>query len=203
MKNVLIFIGGAALGSVVTWKILEKKYRDLADEEINSVVEKFKKLSEIDQKTIEKLVDKEEKSPEEKIEETNDTQKVNYSKTTRRQPKVVPPVNLITDEDLDEEGYLKDVTEENRIIPYQIQEDDFGMIQFYGTKTLRYYTDDILADEVDAIFETRDIDLGPDALKYFDETDDDVMYIRDEDNEMDYEIIKEDISYSDVIKGNE
>ena len=34
MKNVLIFLSGAAIGSVVTWKIIEKKYKDLADEEI-------------------------------------------------------------------------------------------------------------------------------------------------------------------------
>ena len=46
MKNVLIFLSGAAIGSVVTWKIIEKKYKDLADEEIESVKETFKTRNE-------------------------------------------------------------------------------------------------------------------------------------------------------------
>ena len=42
MKNLLFFITGAAIGSVVTWKLIEKKYKDIADEEIASVIETFK-----------------------------------------------------------------------------------------------------------------------------------------------------------------
>ena len=42
MKNLLCFVAGAAIGSVVTWKLIEKKYKDLADEEIESVIETFK-----------------------------------------------------------------------------------------------------------------------------------------------------------------
>ena len=42
MKNLLCFVTGAAIGSVVTWKLIEKKYKDLADEEIESVIETFK-----------------------------------------------------------------------------------------------------------------------------------------------------------------
>ena len=49
MKNyvigILSFLGGAALGGVVTWKVLEKKvdekYKTIADEEIKSVKETF------------------------------------------------------------------------------------------------------------------------------------------------------------------
>lgn len=42
MKNVLIFILGGAVGSLVTWKLVEGKYKKLADEEIASVVGRFK-----------------------------------------------------------------------------------------------------------------------------------------------------------------
>ena len=42
MNKVLMFALGAAVGSLITWKLLEKKYKDLADEEIASVVERFK-----------------------------------------------------------------------------------------------------------------------------------------------------------------
>jgi len=46
MKNILIFLSGAAVGSVVTWKLLEKKYKNIADEEIKSVVDTFRKKEE-------------------------------------------------------------------------------------------------------------------------------------------------------------
>ena len=42
MKNVLIFVLGAATGSVITWKLVEQKYKKIADEEIASVKERFK-----------------------------------------------------------------------------------------------------------------------------------------------------------------
>ena len=42
MKYGICFIVGAGIGSVVTWKLLEEKYKKLADEEIASVVETFK-----------------------------------------------------------------------------------------------------------------------------------------------------------------
>ena len=41
MKNLLFFVAGAAIGSIATWKLIEKKYKDLADEEIESVKETF------------------------------------------------------------------------------------------------------------------------------------------------------------------
>ena len=39
MNKLFIFSLGAAAGSLLTWKLIEKKYKDLADEEIASVVE--------------------------------------------------------------------------------------------------------------------------------------------------------------------
>ena len=41
MLNVLLFITGAATGSVVTWKLIETKYARIAQEEIDSVKEAF------------------------------------------------------------------------------------------------------------------------------------------------------------------
>ena len=41
LSKVLIFAAGAAVGSVVTWKICKNKYETLAQEEIDSVKEVF------------------------------------------------------------------------------------------------------------------------------------------------------------------
>ena len=39
LSKVLLFVSGACVGSVVTWKLIEKKYQQIAQEEINSVKE--------------------------------------------------------------------------------------------------------------------------------------------------------------------
>ena len=53
MRDLIVFSLGVAVGSVVTWKLVEKKYKDLADEEINNVKEHFKSKLEEDQTKIE------------------------------------------------------------------------------------------------------------------------------------------------------
>ena len=44
LSKVLIFVAGAAVGSVVTWRLVETKYKKIADEEIKSVKEVFGQL---------------------------------------------------------------------------------------------------------------------------------------------------------------
>ena len=57
MDKAIIFIIGAGIGSLITWKIVEEKYKKIADEEIESVIERFKNREEL--KTL--LIDEEEK----------------------------------------------------------------------------------------------------------------------------------------------
>ena len=45
MKNVIIFSVGVGVGSLLTWMIVRGKYKKLADEEIKSVVDRFKNKS--------------------------------------------------------------------------------------------------------------------------------------------------------------
>ena len=63
MKNLLCFVAGASIGSVFTWKLIEKKYKDLADEEIESVIETFKNrkpriTKDNVKETVEKVINK-------------------------------------------------------------------------------------------------------------------------------------------------
>ena len=52
----LAFIAGAGIGSVCTWQLLKRKYELIAQEEIDSVKEKFKfdKESVIEEQSQEK-----------------------------------------------------------------------------------------------------------------------------------------------------
>ena len=194
MKNLLFFVAGAAIGSVVTWKLIEKKYKDLADEEIESVKETFKnRKSRITKdevkETVEKVINKW-KEPKETVEDIV-TSEGYYTEDEEE-----------TEED-DESNYTVDVDPGVEVIvPYVITPEQFGEYDEYGTKTLTYYADNVLTDEIDNPITSNEMItmIGPDALDHFGEYEDDSVYIRDEMNEMDYEILKSEKMFSEIPK---
>lgn len=192
MKNLLCFVAGAAIGSVVTWKLIEKKYKDLADEEIESVIETFKNRKpritkdEI-KETVEKVINKW-KEPKETVEDIVTAE--GYSIENEEE----------IDED-DESNYTVNVDNGIDVVtPYVITPEQFGEYNEYGTKTLTYYADNVLTDEIDNPITSDEmvIMIGPDALDHFGEYEDDSVYIRDEMNEMDYEILKSEKKFSEI-----
>lgn len=192
MKNLLCFVTGAAIGSVVTWKLIEKKYKDLADEEIESVIETFKNrkpriTKDNVKETVEKVINKC-KEPKKTVEDIVTSE--GYSIEDEEE----------TDED-DDSNYTVDVdTGVEVIIPYVITPEQFGEYSEYGTKTLTYYADNVLTDEIDNPITSEEMEtmIGPDALDHFGEYEDDSVYIRDEMNEMDYEILKSEKTFSEI-----
>ena len=192
MKNLLCFVAGAAIGSVVTWKLIEKKYKDLADEEIESVIETFKNrkpriTKDNVKETVEKVINKY-KEPKETIEDIVTAE--GYSIENEEE----------IDED-DESNYTVYVDPGVEVIvPYVITPEQFGEYNEYGTKTLTYYADNVLTDEIDNPITSDEMEtmIGPDALDHFGEYEDDSVYIRDEMNEMDYEILKSEKTFSEI-----
>ena len=177
MKNVFIFLGGAAIGSVVTWKLLEKKYSDLADEEIESVIETFnRKREELESKNEEKS-------------ESYDT--------------ILEDNNYITIDENDGEVEVKTTQKTSKksknIKKDQIRTitaDEYGELDDYGTKTWIYYADDVLSDEFDNVVETPSMFLG-EALTSIDKEDDESLYVRNDILKCDYEVIKSEKNYED------
>lgn len=191
MKNILIFVSGAAIGSVITWKLIEKKYKDLADEEIESVIETFK----------------------------------NRKNTPRNKEEIVEMVNNVLDKPLKNdikeisinEQYISSDQEESEddknsfidvetgievVPPYVIQPEQFGEYEDYGTKSLTLYSDGVLVDEInEPITEDLDVMLGADSLNHFGEYEDDSVYVRDDTNEIDYEILKSEKQFSEITIG--
>ena len=192
MKNLLCFVAGAAIGSVVTWKLIEKKYKDLADEEIESVIETFKNrkpriTKDNVKETVEKVINKC-KEPKEIVEDIVTAER--YSIENEEE----------IDED-DESNYTVNVDNDDEVVtPYVITPEEFGKYNEYGTKTLTYYADNVLTDEIDNPITSEEMItmIGPDALDHFGEYEDDSVYIRDEMNEMDYEILKSEKTFSEI-----
>ena len=174
--NVFAFLAGAALGSVVTWKLIEKKYKDIADEEIESVKEYYSKK--------ETALNNEVK----KAHILEGIQKNNYTKIV---------------EDLDynhsnEENNENKANIDNDI--YIIPPESFAENDDYKITTLTSYNGDkTLTNEHDEII--RDIEeiIGEDPSIHFGEFEDDSVYVRNDKLRTDYEILLDLRSYDEAM----
>lgn len=197
-KKVLIFALGAGVGSLVTWKIVETKYQQIADEEIESVKEYFKQKLE----AKERIVDV--KTFKDKIE------KPSITVYADGEEEISPSKDLAysLQEKIDELGYdnmeedVQDLDQDTPvreyIKPYVISPEEFG--EFGNTmKSMTLYSDGTLVDEDEQIIGDPESVIG-DGLEHFGDFEDDAVHIRDENIECDYEIIKDERTFSEVYK---
>lgn len=186
MKNLLIFLGGAGIGSVVTWKLVEKYYVDLANQEIESVVETFKaREEELSNRTIVK---------DEKIEsESLSKDKLHYDNTIDAMRYVSEDLmkleeNLINPKGEEIiEGTIGDIT--------IIAPEEYGNEEGFDAKSWTYYADEVLVDEYETVVENPNDIIG-DALTHFGEYEDDSVYVRNANQKCDYEILKSEKEYN-------
>lgn len=80
--------------------------------------------------------------------------------------------------------------------PYVINGLDFGELEDYKTVTLVYYKDKVLADEDGNVIKNFKEVVGPNALNNFSE--DGSCYVRDDNLKIDYEILLDERSFSEI-----
>lgn len=184
----VMFVLGAAVGSVVTWQYTKKKYEQIAQEEIDSVKEIFSRresAADVEIVTPEPQTAKVGK-PEEKPDITEYAARLeregytNYSNVSA--------------------GEKKEEQEAMEMKPYVISPDEFGEFEDYERISLSYYADQILADEDDEKVEDVDNVVGLESLTHFGEFEDDSVFVRNDRLKCDYEILLDQRTYSDVIK---
>ena len=185
-KNFMMFVLGVAVGSVVTWRYVEKKYEQIAQDEIDSVKEVFSKRE---------------------AEFTEDTEVQIKADNARGKSSIIEYAAH-----LHEQGYTnysdmvdekpEEVKEEPMSIdkPYVITPEEFGDLDDYETISLTYYADQILADDNDVIVDDIEDVVGFDSLNSFGEYEDDSVFVRNDRLKCDYEIMLDQRKYSDVIK---
>lgn len=161
LSNLIIFATGAAIGSVVTWKLIKTKYEQIAQEEIDSVKEVFSRRAEQEEKTVD-----EENSQVKEYEDLTEA--------------------YTTYSDNEEEKEVKDVEE-----PYVISPEEFGEKDGYEIRSLNYYTNGIVTDEFDQPIDNDDVDslIGLDSLNHFGEFEDDSVFVRNDYLETDFVIL--------------
>jgi hypothetical protein len=184
ITSFMMFIFGAAVGSVVTWQYIKKKYEQIAQEEIDSVKETFSKLNDSEKNNnagtiVERIKDK--PSVVEYAAKLRKQGYTNYSNT-----------NSFSEEEVDE-NMINDK-------PYVISPDEVGEFYDYDIISLTYYADHVLVDEDDELVEDIEETVGFESLNTFGEYEDDSVFVRNDRLKCYYEILLDKRKYSDVIK---
>lgn len=176
MNNKLIacgmFVIGAAVGSIVTWKLTKTKYEQIAREEIESVKEVYSRMA-----------NETEPEPEAKsmVEE--------YRKTVEDSGYI-----SLNKEEKKKEDTMTDA-------PYVISPEEFGEFDDYDIVSLTYYADGVLTDAMDDVMNDDDIELyiGANSLEHFGEYEEDSVFVRNNEFKIDYEILRDNRMFKDVV----
>lgn len=185
----LIFVAGAAIGSVVTWKMVKTKYEQIAQEEIESVREAFGRSIDED--------DTEESTEDESGIKGVDPDSPSVAEEIRGIVKKLGYVTELPEEEnptetTEEKEESKEEEEEEDMDskPYVISPDEFGDCE-YITVSLSYYLDGIVTNEQGKIVANTDELIGEDFADHFGEYEDDSVFVRNDRLGMDFEILKD------------
>lgn len=190
MNKLLIFLGGAAVGGLTATiyfkrKIdsLEEEYQKIATDAYNKYVGEFNSAA----KNVDEFA-------------------VNYpGGLTATINRNILGIDIGNDEDkyteiVKEYNNQEENETEDNIMPYIITPEEYGDDDDYDTKVLTAFTDKIVLDEDNCM---ADIEYFGDAINkkiYSKKNKDTSIFVRDENEKVDYEIIKENISYEDYSK---
>jgi hypothetical protein len=187
IKYFMAFALWGAAGAVVAWKLLEKKYKRIAEEEIDSYKELQNRkvdLSEV-------------------VEEFDEPENLEEQARLAAQAKEKPGIMEYADR-IKDAGYTnyatnsddKEVADVKKA--YVISPEEFGELEDYEKVDLVYYADGVLADDMDeVIYDIKDT-VGEDSLSRIGEYEDDLIHVRNDELRIDYEITLDTRNYSDV-----
>lgn len=179
----VMFAAGATIGSAVSWQLAKNKYKQIADEEIQSVKDAFsKKENDVNTKlsTANEMLKKNMVN-----NNVNSTSKDAY-KDILTTNKYLYSENTNAKKEVPETG------------PYVISPDEFGELDDYETISLTYYSDKVLADDMDQVIDDYLVCVGNDFMNHFGEYEDDSVFIRNDVRKCDYEILYDLRPYSEL-----
>lgn len=172
-RDVILFAVGAIFGSVASWLCLHSEYERRLKEDIDSVKETFGRLHS-------------------KTDISNDEQ---YTPT---QEDVDILKKTIESNGYKDYSHSKEEEEENTMNePYVISPDEFDELG-YRTLSLTYWKDKVVTDTDGNVIEDYDEHIGEDSLEHFGEYEEDSVFVRNDDEETDYEILLDERNYYDV-----
>lgn len=192
MNKTLLAIGSLIVGGVSGFFIgkfvYAKKYKQISDKEISEVREAYKSyfskkksVKPAPQKPFETRSTLQETQPKETVVTV-----VDYSEKYREEADQYRTASPVLDRK--EQPANSKITV---LTPEEFRESS------KNAKTLIYYKDGVLADTFGNVIKDINSEVGPEALKTFGLYDDESVYVRNDNNDFDYEIIRSPKTYGD------
>ena len=188
LSSVIIFCGGVFIGGFLTWDFFKTKYEKIADEEIASVKKTFEHREPRPDKNY-------------KVEEAlkGNDEYINVS------PGVAERIIKIIDSngyrnysntaiETDTKGGTADMELKQ---PYVITPEQYEDNVDYTKVSLTWYSDEVLEDDWGNVLDPDDV-IGSDALKTFGQYEKDSVFVRDDDEQIDYEVLLDTRSYKET-----
>lgn len=188
LSSAIIFCGGVFIGGFLTWDFFKTKYKKIADEEIASVKETFEHREPRPDKNYNV----------EEVPKGNDTY-INVS------PGVAERIIQIIDSngyrnysnakiEIEKKGGTADMELKQ---PYVITPEQYEDNVDYTKVSLTWYNDEVLEDDWGNVLDPDDV-IGSEALKTFGQYEKDSVFVRDDDEQIDYEILLDTSSYKET-----
>ena len=188
LSSVIVFCGGVFIGGFLTWDFFKTKYEKIADEEIASVKETFNHREPRSDKNY-------------KVEEAlkGNDEYINVS------PGVAERIIKIIDSN-GYRNYSNTAIETNKKggtadmelkQPYVITPEQYEDNVDYTKVSLTWYNDEVLEDDWGNVLDPDDV-IGRDALKTFGQYEKDSVFVRDDDEQIDYEVLLDTRSYKET-----
>jgi hypothetical protein len=167
-----VFIGG-----FLTWDFFKTKYEKIANEEIASVKETFEHREHKSEKDYE--IEEDLKAKAAYINIIDTTGYKNYSNV---------PIET------DKKGGTADMELKQ---PYVITPEQYEDNVDYTKVSLTWYNDEVLEDDWGNVLDPDDV-IGSEALKTFGQYEKDSVFVRDDDEQIDYEVLLDTRSYKET-----
>lgn len=197
--NTVMFIAGAVIGSLVTWKYVKTKYERIAQEEIDSVKSVFRDQSN----GITKPHAEEDRHEDCAPSELKDNEGELYYRVTDMEMHEYMDAASRYSSTADVSSVKNERKEGGTYMatkPYVISPDDFGELDGYETTTLTYYADGVLEDDYYIVIDEEEVDamVGIDSFNHFGEHEADTVFVRNEQRKTDFEIQRDLRKYSET-----
>lgn len=201
LNKVIIFAIGAAIGSLVAWKLTKTKYEKIMIEEEQSLREYYNKKTKVYEDSANTLHDyyndqlKEIDEKEKKMEEDKKTEESKIVDDLReRYAEVLKDHKYSIDEPCYEGGQDR---------PYVVTPEEFGNADEYDIISLNYYADGIVSDDWGDKIEDLEAAIGEDFASHYGEYEEDAVYIRNDRLKVEYEVLKSLSKYSEMFPAEE
>ena len=201
LNKVIIFAIGAAIGSLVAWKLTKTKYEKIMIEEEQSLREYYNKKTKVYEDSANTLHDyyndrlKEIDEKEKKMEEDKKTEESKIVNDLReRYAEVLKDHKYSIDEPCYEGGQDR---------PYVVTPEEFGNADEYDIISLNYYADGIVSDDWGDKIEDLEATIGEDFASHYGEYEEDAVYIRNDRLKVEYEVLKSLSKYSEMFPAEE